>query len=552
MEEHEMKAELPSMLDEVFKKHNSQVLSRLDTWLEHLDAKLDIWRMQIGTPHVRTPMTPRTPRSAREDVEASDLSSSTSAEVHVRFGDTVAEPEQHHLSLTHRSPTPDSYDLAKQVGQSIHDAFAKLGSHSQDLSGLRSGIAHAWNGVQFQVAALVNSQAMGIFWALVILTNSIYLGIQLEWSAHHRTTASNPVFTTVHIVYAALFTVEALMQLIAVGCRAYVFGPSWAWNWLDVFVVTSSWVELIIDLLTPGEVVSRSNSNLRLMRLLRLGRVVRVVRIVRVVRLFRALRTLVYSLLGTLKSLFWSFLLLLLIMYIFGILFTDVVLNYFLEHASDGDLEEYFGSLYLSIRTLFRSISNGVTWGHAADSLEQIGMEWVQVFHLYVAFCSFALLNVMTGVFCNSAIKAAERDHDTVVQTMLQTKKEYRHLVDQLFRQIDTRRLGHVTIHEFEEHFDDQAVRAFFDYLQIGAMDAWTLFVSLDKDGDHTITADEFAERCVQLHGPARSADLYSMKLCQVKVEKQLRRIMDAQARLESHFMVGNSITPTRSSRFTV
>lgn len=179
-------------------------------------------------------------------------------------------------------------------------------------------------------------------------------------------------------------------------------------------------------------------------------------------------------------------------------------------------------------------------------------MEWVQVFHLYVAFCSFALLNVMTGVFCNSAIKAAERDHDTVVQTMLQTKKEYRHLVDQLFRQIDTRRLGHVTIHEFEEHFDDQAVRAFFDYLQIGAMDAWTLFVSLDKDGDHTITADEFAERCVQLHGPARSADLYSMKLCQVKVEKQLRRIMDAQARLESHFMVGNSITPTRSSRFTV
>eukprot|EP00913_Durusdinium_trenchii_P012221 g11476.t3 len=147
-------------------------------------------------------------------------------------------------------------------------------------------------------------------------------------------------------------------------------------------------------------------------------------------------------------------------------------------------------------------------------------MEWVQVFHLYVAFCSFALLNVMTGVFCNSAIKAAERDHDTVVQTMLQTKKEYRHLVDQLFRQIDTRRLGHVTIHEFEEHFDDQAVRAFFDYLQIGAMDAY----------------------------------LYSMKLCQVKVEKQLRRIMDAQARLESHFMEDNAarFTPQLVSRLSL
>ena len=32
------------------------------------------------------------------------------------------------------------------------------------------------------------------------------------------------------------------------------------------------------------------------------------------------------------------------------------------------------------------------------------------------------------GVFCNSAIKAAERDHDTVLQTMLQTRHEYKKL----------------------------------------------------------------------------------------------------------------------------
>ena len=46
---------------------------------------------------------------------------------------------------------------------------------------------------------------------------------------------------------------------------------------------------------------------------------------------------------------------------------------------------------------------------------------------------------------------------------------------------------------------------------------AWPLqaHTAKDKDGDHTITADEFTERCVQLHGPARSVDLYSMKLSQ-------------------------------------
>ena len=87
--------------------------------------------------------------------------------------------------------------------------------------------------------------------------------------------------------------------------------------------------------------------------------------------------------------------------------------------------------------------------------------------------------SINPGVFCNSAIKAAETDHDTVVQSILQTRKHFQKLVAELFRKIDTRGLGHLTITEFERHFDDHAVRAFFDYLQIGAIDAWTLFVSL-------------------------------------------------------------------------
>ena len=49
-----------------------------------------------------------------------------------------------------------------------------------------------------------------------------------------------------------------------------------------------------------------------------------------------------------------------------------------------------------------------------------------------------------------------------------------------------------VTIDDFEQHFSDDVVIAFFESLEIGAMDAWTLFLSLDVDGDHTISVDEF------------------------------------------------------------
>ena len=85
--------------------------------------------------------------------------------------------------------------------------------------------------------------------------------------------------------------------------------------------------------------------------------------------------------------------------------------------AESENVQQYFGTLYASIITLFRhslggfrhipsragavplllmrSISNGITWEKAANSLEPISTFWVQVFHFYVAFCSFALLNAI-------------------------------------------------------------------------------------------------------------------------------------------------------------
>eukprot|EP00438_Fugacium_kawagutii_P028212 Skav200381 [mRNA] locus=scaffold2518:404385:405540:- [translate_table: standard] len=57
-----------------------------------------------------------------------------------------------------------------------------------------------------------------------------------------------------------------MIQLVALGCREYIWGHSWAWNWLDLFVVTSSWVELVVDTVSSGESTSRSNSSFRLMR----------------------------------------------------------------------------------------------------------------------------------------------------------------------------------------------------------------------------------------------------------------------------------------------
>ena len=49
--------------------------------------------------------------------------------------------------------------------------------------------------------------------------------------------------------------------------------------------------------------------------------------------------------------------------------------------------------------------------------------------------------------------------------------------------------------------------------MQLGAVDAWTFFTTVDKDGDFEVSVDEFTERCMQLHGPAKSVDLFAVRM---------------------------------------
>lgn len=102
-----------------------------------------------------------------------------------------------------------------------------------------------------------------------------------------------------------------------------------------------------------------------------------------------------------------------LIIYIFGILFTDTAVNNIIEHSEMGEkitvedmntletLDIFFGSLYRSMVTLFQTISNGVAWNEPANALTSIGdvgYFWVQLYHFYIAFCRLAVrLNVLVA-----------------------------------------------------------------------------------------------------------------------------------------------------------
>lgn len=395
----------------------------------------------------------------------------------------------------------EEYEEAKEEGHRV-EGLKKLMSESKVI---RTDTMAA---CKKRAAAIASNPFFNFAVALVIISNSVFLGIQLELGTQNSGNAM--AFLVGHLIYAILFTLEMAIRFIAAGCRNYLIGPEWYWNWLDLLVVIPAWVELITDFMEHGENVSSGASNFRILRVLRITRMLHVIRSVRLIRVIHAFRELILSILDTTRQLGWAMILLLLIIYSFSILFTDAVSNEQLTDPQRLDLsnaQQYFGGVFIACETLFRACLSGFDWVDAADALKPVGEVWVQLFHIYVAFCSFAVLNVITGVFVNSAIKTREKDHETLVLHV----QKFKDLVGKIWNKLDTSGDGQLTITEFEQMFKDPDMQAFFEAIEVNAVDAWTLFDSLDADGDHLVSYEEFCQRCTQLHGSARAVDLFAL-----------------------------------------
>merc|ERR1712224_925567 len=115
----------------------------------------------------------------------------------------------------------------------------------------------------------------------------------------------------------------------------------------------------------------------------------------------------------------------------------------------DEGLRRYWGSLPRSMYTLYKSISGGVDWENAVSPLASISPMLVVCFNVFLAFTVFAVLNVVVGVFCQSAIQSAARDYHSVVEERLWEKNLFSKRMKRLFKQVDESGDGQITYKGF-------------------------------------------------------------------------------------------------------
>jgi len=269
-----------------------------------------------------------------------------------------------------------------------------------------------------------------------------------------------------------------------------------------------------------GEIVKSSADdnnagNLRILRILRVLRIVRIFRLVRVLHLISELRTIVSSILGSFRSLFWVVVLLLLVMYIVGVWFLQSVTDHFIARPGldgDGDyiayslgevtLRKHFKSLAVTILSLWQAVSGGVDWSEMTSPLiTELNVLFGIAFVAYIAFALLALMNVVTGVFVQTALHSAEREEETFLTDQ----------ICQLFHKC--KGVGGddgwcITEKDLEQRLFDPELAKQWKNINVSADEATRVFELLDVEGNGAVQFDEFLSACLRLKGSAKSLDM--------------------------------------------
>eukprot|EP00747_Dinoflagellata_sp_TGD_P116636 gnl/TRDRNA2_/TRDRNA2_172431_c2_seq4.p1 gnl/TRDRNA2_/TRDRNA2_172431_c2~~gnl/TRDRNA2_/TRDRNA2_172431_c2_seq4.p1 ORF type:complete len:496 (+),score=56.05 gnl/TRDRNA2_/TRDRNA2_172431_c2_seq4:115-1488(+) len=244
--------------------------------------------------------------------------------------------------------------------------------------------------------------------SVVICGNAAFLGYAAEYAIAHL---DDPMPTHVQVgnwLFFAYYMIELVLKLI-VHKHYFFFNCDAHWNWFDVALILSSAYDQAYSLWSPSQGGSSG-----VMRLFRLFKMAKLLRILRVMKFFRELHLLLAPLLGSVRQLFWTLIMLALMLYIFGVIFlqaaggallADLDNHDLTKEAKDG-LVEHWSSVDGAMLTLYMAITGGNDWADMAKPLKSTGVQYYWLFLFYIAFLTFAVLNILTGIFVDAAMTA--------------------------------------------------------------------------------------------------------------------------------------------------
>eukprot|EP00747_Dinoflagellata_sp_TGD_P208038 gnl/TRDRNA2_/TRDRNA2_81561_c0_seq1.p1 gnl/TRDRNA2_/TRDRNA2_81561_c0~~gnl/TRDRNA2_/TRDRNA2_81561_c0_seq1.p1 ORF type:complete len:632 (+),score=121.38 gnl/TRDRNA2_/TRDRNA2_81561_c0_seq1:58-1953(+) len=384
------------------------------------------------------------------------------------------------------------------------------------------------------LARIVGSRRFEAIVVKIIVCNAILMGVVANYDmANARLSKEGRIdfITKLESFFAIVFSVELLLKLVV--HRQYFFVNDQAkWNWLDFCLVLFSFYDQVMNIL----LATSGGAKISFMRSLRVMKLAKLLRMARVLRVFKDLRLMIECIAGSLLSLFWCFVMLAFVLYVFALIFLQgfTLLMQESDQVSQSEADAIFtkyGSVEKTMLTLFNHVTGGAGWEESYDLLVLCGPLYSCAFIFYVGFFNFAVLNILTGMFVEHAMKCAEPDNDEMLLEQRRQELADRDSILDLCRTIDTDGSGTITQEEFDRHMQTNKGRHLLKLQGLDVSEAECFFRVLVAATDSAeVDLSTFVDCAMKMKGQAKAMDLqimlYEAKMTEHRQAKALSQCL--------------------------
>lgn len=329
---------------------------------------------------------------------------------------------------------------------------------------------------------------------LVIAAQSIYLCLDGQDGG------------VVDVLFCSFYIIEQTFRIGAY--RAGYFHDVWNLGDLGLTMVTT------LDVVLSVFLFPQNDSEFETLVFFRFFRLLRLVTIVRLLRFFKELWLLAANIMTSIRTVFWAWLLMSLLIYIFALVFYRTLKPQTCLAGSDADgaaLLMYFGDLPTTMFTAFQ-LTTLEDWPDIADICMKHHAWLLALVLLLLVTNTYGVMHVTVAVFVNSALEAGSIRSEDIAKKAQEEHEATCKTLAQVFLEADRDGNGSLSKEEFKKVLENPSMVEKLHGAGLSKMGAAALFDILDIDGSDSLDGAEFVEGVLRSAGSAQNKDLIGVR----------------------------------------
>eukprot|EP00929_Paragymnodinium_shiwhaense_P081653 TRINITY_DN4278_c0_g1_i2.p1 TRINITY_DN4278_c0_g1~~TRINITY_DN4278_c0_g1_i2.p1 ORF type:complete len:712 (-),score=116.94 TRINITY_DN4278_c0_g1_i2:149-2284(-) len=331
---------------------------------------------------------------------------------------------------------------------------------------------------------VVHSQGWQLFVSMVMLVNSVAIGLELE--SARSVGEEDPSLMTIERTCLVIYILELAAQMFIDPTRLWHD----LWVAFDAAIVVVGCLEVAFAIVDTEDATLGNVTVFRALRLLRLGRTIRLLKKVRV------LWMMIKGLVDSFTTMWNTLLLLAIVMYLFSCLSMEIITGSELAVGESADpifqsiVEQHFRSIPITMLTLIQFLT--------MDSIAAIykplteRQPWLILYFAgVILIVGIVILNLVTAVIVTDAMTGARKERMELAEQETAKRKRLIKKLGTIFRRLDSDGSGKVSSAEFLKLSDgdlDEVIE------MTGVTRPLELFQMIDLDMSGELDIDEFCE----------------------------------------------------------